>query len=197
MYFTKIGAYRHAILSARQVLTLAGMDDAATLNAPRYFNRIRFATPYKEVVIQAAADYGLHPLLIWSIMRQESFFDAAIQSSAGARGLMQIMPATGQDIARRMGWPAGYTTQDLSRPYINIRMGVDYLADMRTYLEYDLYAALSAYNGGPGNAIIWKEIGGGDTDLFLEVIRFSEPARYIRGIYEMYGIYRRLYERTP
>lgn len=195
--FTDLRAYRHAILSARQVLTLAGMDDAATLNAPRFFNRIRFATPFSEVVIQVAADYGLHPLLIWSIMRQESFFDTGIASTAGARGLMQIMPETGQDIARRMAWPTGYTTEDLNRPIINIRMGVDYLADMRTYLEYDLYAALAAYNGGPGNALIWKEMGGGDPDLLLEVIRLSEPAHYIRGIYEMYGIYRRLYERAP
>jgi soluble lytic murein transglycosylase len=59
------------------------------------------------------------------------------------------------------------------------------------------YAALAAYNGGPGNAIAWKELANGDPDLFLEVVRFEETRNYIRGISEIFSLYRRIYDRTP
>jgi soluble lytic murein transglycosylase len=130
-------------------------------------------------------------------MRQESLFERGIRSSVGARGLMQIMPTTGQEIFGRMGWPAGFTPNDLDRPLVSIRMGLDYLDDQRAYLGGDLYGALAAYNGGPGNAAVWHGLAGGDPDLFVEIIRFEETRRYIRSIYEIYSIYRRFYERVP
>ena len=189
--------YRPAILAARQILDQAGMDDAATLDAPMYFNRIRFGNYYAGLVIPASQEFIFHPLLIWSLIRQESLFDASVRSAAGAVGLMQITPPTGQDIANRLGWPPGYTTEDLLRPQVSIRLGLDYLADQLTYLNDDLYAALAGYNAGPGNAAVWQALSSEDKDLFVEIIRFSEPQRYIRGIYENFSIYRKLYERTP
>ncbi|MCB0119401.1 MAG: hypothetical protein KDD72_10255, partial [Anaerolineales bacterium] len=63
----------------------------------------------------------------------------------------------------------------------------------RTLLQGDLYATLAAYNGGPGNAIEWKSLAGDDPDLFLESVRFEETRNYIRNIYEIYLVYRRLY----
>lgn len=194
----ELGAYRPAILATRQVLTLAGMDDAATMNAPAFFNHIRFGTYYSELVIPQAQKYDFHPLLVWSIMRQESLFERGIRSSAGARGLLQIMPATAEEIQRRLAWPPNFTPEDLDRPVVSIRMGLDYLHSQHAYLGGDLYAALAAYNGGPGNSAIWLNLAGGnDPDLFLEIIRFDETRRYIKGIYEIYSIYRRLYEITP
>lgn len=189
--------YRPAILAARQVLDQAGMDDAATLDAPMYFNRIRFGNYYASLVIPGSQEFTFHPLFIWSLIRQESLFDPTVQSAAGAVGLMQITPPTGQDIAARMGWPPGYTTADLLRPQVSVRLGLDYLADQITYLNGDTYAALAGYNAGPGNAAVWQSLAPDDKDLFVEVIRFSEPQRYIKGIYENFSIYRKLYERTP
>jgi soluble lytic murein transglycosylase len=196
-YLLEQGIYRLAILSSRQILTAAGMDDATTLDAPMYFNRIRFGNYYASLVIPAAKDFGLHPLLVWSVIRQESLFDATIRSSAGATGLMQITPPTGQDIADRLGWPPNFTEDDLLRPQVSLRLGLDYLVDQIAYLDNNLYAALAGYNAGPGNAAAWKALAPNDPDLLLEVIRFSEPQRYIRGIYEIFSIYRLLYERTP
>ncbi len=193
----KLGAFRPAILAARQVLTLARLDDAASLSAPMYFNHIRFGTYYSSLVIPEARAYGLHPFLIWSLMRQESFFDRSIVSSAGARGLMQIMPATGQDIVNRMNWPAGYSDESLDSPFISIKLGINYLNSIQQYLDGDLFAAIAAYNSGPGNAAAWKDLAHNDPDLFLEVIRLDEPKRYVKGIYEMFNIYRRLYGRIP
>ena len=64
--------YRLGILSCRQILTLAGMGDAATLQAPPFFSRIRFGNYYATLVIPAAQAFGLHPFLVWSVIRQES-----------------------------------------------------------------------------------------------------------------------------
>jgi len=198
-YFLDLGLYRSSILAARQVLTLAGMDDAATLNpdVPHYFNHIRFGTYYSNLIIPIAQAYNFHPLFLFSLVRQESFFESFIISPAGARGLMQIMPATAQDIANQSGWPPNFVQDDLFRPKVSITFGIDYLAHQRDYLGGDIYAALAAYNGGPGNASEWQGLSGGDPDVLLEIVRFDETHRYITGIYEMFNIYRRLYDRTP
>jgi soluble lytic murein transglycosylase len=110
---------------------------------------------------------------------------------------MQIIPETGADIATKMGWPPEYTVDDLYRPLVSLRMGLFYLDGLRDAFDGDIFAALAAYNGGPGNASAWKELSEGDPDLFLESIRFDETRRYLMGIYEIFDIYRRIYERTP
>jgi soluble lytic murein transglycosylase len=107
------------------------------------------------------------------------------------------MPATGAEVATRMGWPENYTDSDLYLPAINLRLGARYLANQRDYFGGDLYPALAAYNAGPGNSAIWYNLSGGDPDLFLEIIRFNETRLYIRQIAEFMNIYRLLYERAP
>ncbi len=196
-YLIEIGLYRTAIFAARQVLDLAGMDDSETLSAPIYFNHIRFGIYYRELVISAAQTYNFHPLFLFSMIRQESLFEGFVRSSANARGLMQIIPTTGEEIAAKAGWPANYTSDDLYRPIVSITLGNEYLDWQRSYLDGDMYAALAAYNAGPGNAVTWKNLAPNDPDLFLEVIRFSETREYIQRIYENFNIYRRIYNRTP
>jgi len=196
-YLLGLGLYRPAIFSARQVLNLHGMDDAATLTAPAYFSHVRFGTYYRDLIVPIAEAYDLHPLFLFSVVRQESLFEGFVRSDAGARGLMQIIPSTGQSIAAQTGWPPGYTDEDLYRPKVSLTFGAHYLAAQRDYFDGQLYPALAAYNAGPGNASIWWDLAGGDPDLFLEIIRYGETRDYIRGIYEIFAIYRRLYDRTP
>ena len=196
-YLVELGYYRTAVFAAREVLNLNQMDDAATMNAPIYFNHLRFGSYFRDLVIPIANAYDFHPLFLFSVIRQESLFASWVQSSAGARGLMQIIPSTGANIAEQAGWPPNYIDDDLYRPKVSITFGADYLSAQRDYFDGDLYVALAAYNGGPGNAAVWKELAGDDPDLFLEVIRFGETRQYIRGIYELFSIYRRLYDRTP
>jgi soluble lytic murein transglycosylase len=193
-YFIEISLYRSAIIAARQVLNLAGFDDTTSLTAPHYFNWIRFGFYYQDLIFPIAEEYQIDPFLLYSIIRQESLFEGFITSSVGARGLMQIMPATGNDIYTNTGWPTEYTEDDLYRPYISITFGAEYLSRQRNYFEGDIYAMLAAYNGGPGNAISWLSIANEDPDLFTEVIRFEETRRYIRSIFEIYDIYKFLYE---
>jgi soluble lytic murein transglycosylase len=196
-YLHELGLYRPAIFAARQVLNLNNMSDAETLNAPIYFNHLRFGSYYDELAIPIAEAYDLHPLFLFSVTRQESLFEGFVRSGAGARGLMQIMPATGQSIATNAGWPPNYTAEDLYRPRVSLTFGAHYLDSQRDYFDRQLYPALAAYNAGPGNASIWWDLSGGDPDLFLEIIRYEETRNYIRGIYEVFSIYRRLYDRTP
>jgi soluble lytic murein transglycosylase len=196
-YLVDLGLYRSAIFAARQVLDLAGFDDAGTLTAPLHFNRIRFGTYFSDLVMPIAQAYEFHPLMLFSVIRQESLFESFVRSSAGARGLMQIIPSTGQGIFELNGWPPNYDSEDLYRPKVNVTFGADYLDDQLRFFEGDFYAALAAYNGGPGNSNAWKQLAPQDPDLFLEVVRFGETRLYIKRIYENFAIYRRLYDRTP
>lgn len=193
-YLLDIGAYRSAIYCLREVLTMAGLDDhAASLTAPIYFKHVRYGLYYSDLVWSAADDNKFDPLFVTSVIRQESLFEGFVHSTAGARGLMQIIPSTGASIAQQLGWPPNFTPDDLYSPYISIRLGTDYLNSNRQLLTNDLYATLAAYNGGPGNASIWQDLAKGDLDLELEVIRYGETRDYIRSIFETYSVYRGLY----
>jgi soluble lytic murein transglycosylase len=196
-HLLELGLYRTAIFAARQVLNQVGMSDAESLNAPDYFNHVRFSPYYRELIIPASQVYNFHPLFLFSVVRQESLFEGFIRSSAGARGLMQIIPSTGEEVAANEGWPPNYTDEDLYRPLVSINLGSSYLNRQRGFLNGDLYGALAAYNGGPGNAMTWKNLVPPDPDLYLEVIRFAETREYIKGIYEIFSIYYDLYDRTP
>ena len=193
-YLYKLGLYRTAIFAARQVLTIAGFDEhTESMMAPAYFSHIRYGLYYSDLVIPEAQKNGFDPLLIYSVIRQESLFEGFVRSSAGAHGLMQIIAPTGAQMASELGKPANYTEEDLYRPYVSIMFGTYYLYKNRVLFNEDLYPALAAYNGGPGNALQWKDLAGNDPDLFLESVRFEETRNYIRNIYEIFVIYRRLY----
>ena len=185
--------YRSAILASRQILDLAGMDDAGTLSAPKYFNHIRFGIYYRDLVLPNADQHNIDPLYLLSVMRQESLFEPFATSGVGAQGLMQIMPATGQEIFVLNDWPYNYNDADLSRPNVSIVYGAQYLARQRDYFNGSPFWALAAYNGGPGNTIAWSQLAADDPDLLLEVIRPEETRNYIRQIFEFYSIYKMLY----
>ena len=193
----QMGLYRSAIFAARRVLDLAGMDDFTTLTAPVYFNHVRFGPYFADLVVPTAQRYGLHPLQLYAVIRQESLFEGFIASGAGARGLMQIIPSTGQALAEQAGWPPDFTPDDLYRPVVSVRLGAAYLAQQRAYFDGDWYAALAAYNAGPGNAQVWYDLAGGDPDVFVEIVRYQETRLYIQRIYEIYELYRHFYERAP
>ncbi|MFH2039437.1 MAG: tetratricopeptide repeat protein [Chloroflexota bacterium] len=197
-YLVEIGLYRVAIESTRQLLRLAGLQTyTQMLTAPRFFIHINYGSYFKDLVVPYANEFKIDPLFLFSVITQESSFEGFIYSTAGARGLMQIIPSTGKSISDNLGWPLNYTSDDLYRPYVNLRLGTSYLASNISYFEGDLYATLAAYNAGPGNASIWKELSGNDPDLFLEVIRYSETRDYIRHIFEIYIVYRSTYGSNP
>ncbi len=197
-YLLELGLYHPAIFSARQTLAIAGLDEhAESMMAPIYFSHVRYGLYYSDLITRDAAANQLDPLFLFSVVRQESLFEGFITSSANARGLMQVIPSTGADMATQLNWPPNYDETDLYRPDVSVAFGARYLNNNRNALDDgNMYVTLAAYNGGPGNALEWKRLSGDDPDLFLETVRFEETRNYIRNIYEIYSIYKRLYGTT-
>lgn len=102
----------------------------------------------------ATAD--IEPALVNAVIRQESMFDPAAVSSAGARGLMQLMPATARQLARQVG--EAYSAQRLTAdPGYNVALGSRYLADQVGNFEGSYILAVAAYNAGPGRSRQWVQ----------------------------------------
>lgn len=187
------GLYQPAIYTALDLIEMSGYSSETAFEAPRYFNYVRFGPYFGDLIISAAENRNLDGLFVLSLVRQESLFESFAISYAAAQGLMQIIPSTAAEIVAKEGWPPDFTNQDLYRPIVSVRLGVRYLADQRDLFDGDLYAALAAYNAGPGNALAWKRLAGDDQDLFLEVVRLGQPRDYIRVIYWAHSHYDRLY----
>ncbi|MEB2288651.1 MAG: tetratricopeptide repeat protein [Anaerolineae bacterium] len=181
--------YRESIEAAAKLIEAAGIE---TGQAPGAIARLRYPVYYRDLVLPAAAEHNLDPLLVFALIRQESLFEGFATSYAAAQGLMQIIPDTGQWIAQQLGW-RDYRNSDVYRPYVNVAFGTYYLRYVMDNLDGLPYAALAGYNGGPGNAAQWLSISGPDLDLFVQTIGFDETRTYVRRIYEQYNVYRALY----
>jgi len=188
--FRDMGLYRSSILAADALVRLS--PAATVLDAPPFVARLVYPAYYHELVEAAAADNEVDPLLVLAMIRQESLFESFAESWAAAQGLMQVIPSTGEYIASRIAWP-NYRNEDLFKPYVSVRFGTYYLAQQLDAFDGKPYVALSAYNGGPGNAARWYRSAPDSPDLYLEVITFSESRLYIQRIYSHYHFYRALY----
>ncbi|ANV83056.1 tail length tape measure protein [Picosynechococcus sp. PCC 7003] len=149
-----------------------------------------FPFPYAEPIQRWAAENDLNPLLVVSLMRQESRFEKNIESPVGAKGLMQVMPSTAEWIAQQ----TDSGTYDLSDPESNIQLGTWYLR--YTHREYDdnSMLAIASYNAGPGNVAQWlQRYGLDDPDTFIEQIPFNETKNYVESVFANYWNYERLY----
>ena len=148
---------------------------------------------FKEIVDKYSEQYGVDPLFALAVMRQESNFKTDAGSYAGARGLMQIMPATGSSIARQISLE-GFEVEMLYDPEINIEMGIYYLdRQLENFQENPVYC-LGAYNGGPGSMSGWiSRFGNMGQDEFIEHITFLETKEYIKRVMGNYNFYRMLY----
>jgi soluble lytic murein transglycosylase len=189
----ELGFYRSAAFASRHLLDLANIGPTDFLLAPRYLSHLRYAIHYEPIISEVAIAYDVPAQLVFSQIRQESLFDSRIGSSAGALGLMQIIPSTGTYINNQLQWDEDYDTPDLYLPVTNINMGIYYIDLQRDYFDGEWVPALAAYNAGPGNAATWFTMAGGDIDLFVEIIRFTETRNYIQYILETFTYYSILY----
>jgi soluble lytic murein transglycosylase len=188
--FRDMGVFRSSILAASTVIRLS--PGGTWREVPRFLARLAYPAYYLDLVLRAAEEHALDPLLLLAAIRQESLFESAAQSWAAAQGLMQVIPSTGEYIASSLRWP-NYQNQHLYRPYVSVAFGSYYLAQQLGSFDNDVYAALSAYNGGPGNAARWWAASPRDPDHYLEVVTLAETRSYIQLIYLHYAAYRELY----
>jgi soluble lytic murein transglycosylase len=188
--FEELGTYRLSIITMARLLSLS--PARLIEDTPVFLQRIAYPRHFSELVEPEAQAQGIDPLVLYSLIRQESLFEEGAQSVAAAQGLAQIIPATGEWIAQQMGF-SNYTNGLVYRPYINVKFGAYYLAWARNYLDGDLVSALVGYNAGPGNAKFWREIAGADDTVFVELLTLSEPRTYIQQITSHLYHYTRLY----
>lgn len=132
--------------------------------------------------------------LTLSITRQESGFDPLIRSPVGARGMMQVMPATARIVARQIG--ASYSVGMLDDPDYNMRLGQTYISQMLDQFDGSYPLAIAAYNAGPGRPAQWVGFcgdprgAGTDPIDFVECIPFSETRNYVMRVMEGAQVYR-------
>ncbi len=141
---------------------------------------------HEDIIRQQAAEKHVDASLIAAVIYAESRFSDQT-SSAGARGLMQITPATAKDIERRSGGTT-FTVKDLSDPQINISYGTYHLRDLLQLYSGNEIAALAAYNAGPGMADSW-----GGSEMTLDDIGFPETRAYVEDVLDKQDAYRRKY----
>ena len=152
---------------------------------PAWWARIWYPLRYSTIVRAHAHNYDLNPALLAAVIDEESKFRADAKSSAGAVGLMQLLPATAQGIAIHTGG-SKFVTSDLYDPEINVRYGAWYLHHL--LLKYgDERVALAAYNAGQQNVDTWRAEGKG--------VQFPETRAYVDTVERLKGIYRRTYSR--
>lgn len=155
--------------------------------------RIVYPFPYQELVLREAREVGVDPLLLAALIRQESAFVPDIVSSAGAVGLMQVMPGTGRDLARTLG-VENFTAETLESPEVNLHLGARFLVDQLERYGPELPLVLSAYNAGPARANRWRTFPEADDLLRLtERIPFSETRGYVKNVTRNRRLYEALY----
>jgi TolA-binding protein len=156
--------------------------------------RLVYPIHYYDVIKQNAIYKDNDPNLILAIIREESYFNPNAQSPVGAIGLMQLMPSTALEAARKGGIIIP-NNKLLFDPDINIKLGNIYYAELKkSLLNRDILAVL-AYNGGIGSVFRWKEnLNYYDVDDFIEQIPYPETQNYLKKVYRSYWNYLRIYD---
>jgi peptidoglycan lytic transglycosylase len=171
------------------VAVLAGLGVAYLVASGTFDQAIKELTlplRHEDVIRQQAGEKDVDAALIAAVIYSESKFSDQ-ESSAGARGLMQITPQAAKFIEKQSGGTT-FKLSDLSDPEINIRYGTFLLRELLDRYAGDEAAALAAYNAGPGNADKW-----GGADLQVEDIPFPETRAYVEEVMEKRDEYRDKY----
>ena len=155
--------------------------------------RIIYPAVDRDELIRAAKSQSLEPALVAAIIRQESSFNPRAISAADARGLMQVLPSVGQDVARSLGFPVWYPALLLDAD-ANLQLGTAHLATYRK--QYGpLPRVLAAYNAGGSRVERWSSRAGvDDPEMFTERIPFAETREYVRVVQRNLAVYRQLYD---
>lgn len=160
-----------------------------------YFGEGKSTYPleYEELIWKYAGEHSLDPYLVAAVIRTESHFDAEAVSAAGAMGLMQVMPDTGNWISEKLG-EEGFTSGDLFDPETNIRYGTWYLKFLSDKFDGNTDLMLAAYNAGHGRVGEWLEDEEYSEGGNLVNIPYKETDEYIKKVNKAYEKYKEIYE---
>ncbi len=150
---------------------------------------LRFPVHYTSEVEYNAYQHNLDPALVFGLIRQESVFDRTAKSPVGARGLMQIMPKTGQQIARELNeqWQSD---NSLFNPDVNVKYGTYYYKQLLNRFNGHFALATAAYNAGPARVAGWlPSLETVPADIWIETIPFKETRKYVSSVLSYAMIY--------
>ncbi len=191
---TRLVATAHALAGGDQASRSIALGrralDEIGHSAENY--RLYFPVLERQTLISSSKENGLDPVLVAALIRQESNFNPLATSPAGARGLMQLMPSVGKDLAAAKGI-GPWDPELLYQPATNIKLGTAHLSVLvRKYP--DVVKALSAYNAGESRVEKWStKVGANDPEVFTERIPFVETRDYVRTILRNRAYYQALY----
>jgi soluble lytic murein transglycosylase len=195
----RVSAARRRAIRRRRIGALLLAAAIATLGAitllpdvEKAVQEVALPLRHEDIIRQQSADKRLDPSLVAGVIYAESRFRDQT-SHAGARGLMQITPATADYIAQKSGGTA-FVHGDLATPQINIAYGSWYLRYLLDRYDDNVVLALCAYNGGEGNVDKWlREAHISDTAFTLDRVPFPETREYVRRVLDARASYRKQY----
>ncbi|HVH67419.1 MAG TPA: transglycosylase SLT domain-containing protein [Gemmatimonadales bacterium] len=166
----------------------------AALKSPNDGRVLRaiFPWPNRQAVEGEAAEFGVDPMLLVAIVRQESVFDAQALSPAGARGLAQLLPGTAALTAR--GLDVTFYPEWITVPDLNLHLGAAHLQELLQRFGGRVELAVAAYNAGAAPVMRWLgRADSSDPDEFIELIPYQETRGYVRSVLRNHELYRALY----
>jgi soluble lytic murein transglycosylase len=177
-------------------MTRAAGEQFLSMQVVRAAAKKGIVLPERGYPLNAAArrSQGIDPAFVHGVIRQESSFDPGVKSGAGARGMMQLMPATAIRVARNIG--EDYSPYMLANADYNVRLGTAYLSSMTDSFSGSYIMAAAAYNAGPDRPASWTTFCGDprsssvDPLDYIECIPFSETRNYVMRVMENMEVYR-------
>lgn len=175
-------------------LAYRGMKKDQRLDIDDIHVQYAFPLAYAGLVADEVSQrLKVDPLLAHSLIRQESNYQPDIVSKVGAVGLMQLMPYTAKDVARRVHIETPEPS-DLMQAHINIKLGIKYMEEVFESFDNNMIHAIASYNAGPVAVRSWKrKYDQTDPDLFIENIPYPETRNYVKKVLNNYWIYKDLY----
>lgn len=178
--YARVGLVRTSVILAEYALANGARDEAMW--------RLAYPRAFWEATTAAASAAGIDPLLLLALVREESRYDHAVTSVAGAVGLAQLLPSTAQALTSDRTLSAAR----LKDPATNLMLGARYLRLQLDRFGGDVRLALAAYNAGPAAARRWVALDN-DPDYFIEKIGYAETRAYVQRVLGSYGVYRLLW----
>ena len=155
---------------------------------PAYFLKMYYPIRYFDAIMKYSKQNGLDPYLMMGLIHQESFYNPLVRSPVGATGLMQLMPPTAKEIARRI-----HSSSNVEDPEVNIRLGTNYFRQLVNLFGGAVPLAIASYNAGQGNVLRWRRAAPHrPMDEFLESIPFPETRNYVKRVTMLSASYRRI-----
>lgn len=172
------------------VVLIFGLVSFAFAFAPSLLFKSMYPLRYEDDITASAATHGVDPYLVAAVIRSESSWDPEASSHQGARGLMQLMPETAQDmVAKGLVDGKRYSYENLEDPTVNIEYGCAYLSYLLTYFNGATDRAIAAYNAGMGNVDGWAK----QDKLLHNAITFPETQAYLVRVNMAKARYQELY----